>query len=93
MADDLESLALAIEGFIAAVRSKANPAAKGAGVRGAPRTGRERPPPKMDEIYEACVNALSIDERASLASILGKMHRAIGDLPDEILEPCQQPRP
>lgn len=92
MADDLESLAHAIARFIVAVKSKARPAAKQAVVLGSPRTGRERPP-TTDEIYKACLVALSVDERASLAGILGKMHRAIGDLPDEILEPRQQRRP
>ena len=93
MTNDLESLALAIEGFIAAGRSKAaKPPVETTMARVAPRTGRERPPTK-DEIYDAYLNALSVDERASLASILGKMHRAIGNLPVEILEPRRQRRP
>jgi len=41
--DDLESYALAIAGFIAGLKHKANPAAIRAGVRGAPgRGGRSR---------------------------------------------------
>jgi hypothetical protein len=60
MADNLESLACAIAGFIAALKSKANPVAQMAGNRGSPRTGRERRP-TTDEIYKACLGVLSVD--------------------------------